>query len=161
MTKNPNPEFIAPDPEFESKVRESFVRQKFMTTLGSRLVSVAPGRVEIEVSFRDELTQQHGFFHAGVTGSIVDSACGYAAFTLMPAGYSVLTVEYKLNLLSPAQGEKLIARAMVERAGSSIYVCRGEVFAVADGVEKICAVTLATVMALPARADKPDEPDPA
>ena len=157
MANKPKPDFAVPDPDFESKVRESFARQKFMTYLGCRVVSVAPGRVEIEVPFRDELTQQHSFFHAGVTGSIVDSACGYAAFTLMPVGYSVLTVEYKLNLLSPAHGEKLRARAVVERAGKSIYVCRGEVFAVADGVEKLCAVTLATVMALPGRTDEPTE----
>lgn len=157
MPTQSTPQFVPDDPAFEARVRESFARQRFMAFLGARLVSVAPGRVEIEVTRRDELTQQHGFIHAGVTGSIIDSACGYAAYTLMPAGHSVLTVEYKLNLLNPAEGGKLIARAVVERAGKSIYVCRGEVFAVADGVEKICAVTLATVMALPGRSDGPRE----
>ena len=109
--------FHVEDTQFASRVRESFSRQGLMKHLGAELVELRPGHATIRVPFRAELTQQHNYFHAGVSGAIADSACGYAAYTLMPADSSVLTVEYKLNLLAPADGEELTAQARVVRSG--------------------------------------------
>jgi uncharacterized protein (TIGR00369 family) len=134
------------DPEFEVRVRGSFARQAFMSTLGARLTRVAPGEIDIELPFREELTQQHGFLHAGAVATIVDSACGYAALTLMPRGAAVLTAEYKVNLIAPAAGEVVVARARVLKAGRTLTVARGDAFAVHDGEEKLVATMLATVM---------------
>jgi uncharacterized protein (TIGR00369 family) len=103
-------------PDIEARVRASFARQRVMRTLGAELAVIGPGRVEIELPFREDLTQQHGFIHAGIVSAIADSACGYAAFTLMPARAAVLTVEFKINLLAPAKGERLVARARAVRA---------------------------------------------
>lgn len=133
---------------FEERVRESFARQRLMETIGARLLRVTPGEVFIELPFRDDLTQQHGYLHAGVVTSIVDSACGYAAMSLMPEDADVLSVEYKINLLSPARGEKLIARGTVKRAGRNLSVCEGEVFAVNGNEEKLVAAMLATMMTI-------------
>src|SRR5262245_60602155 len=99
------------NPNFEQAVRDSFAGQRMMATIGARLARVAAGDIEIRLRFREDLTQQHGFLHAGVVAAALDSACGYAAFSLMPEGVGVLTVEYKTNLLAPARGEELIARA--------------------------------------------------
>jgi uncharacterized protein (TIGR00369 family) len=132
------------DPDFEKSVRESFVQQKVMTLIGAALVKVAPGVVEIEIAAREDLTQQDGFVHAGIVTTILDSACGYAAYTLMPAGSSVLSVEFKVNLLAPAVGSKIDARAEVKRAGRTLTVCSADAFA--DG--KLCATMLATMMCL-------------
>jgi uncharacterized protein (TIGR00369 family) len=137
-------------PRFAEKVRHSFARQGLMRHLGAELVDVGKGSAEIRVKFRDELSQQHGYFHGGVTGAIADSAAGYAAYSLTPKGSSVLTVEYKLNLIAPAQGEWLIARGTVIRAGRTLSVCRADVFASQDGAEKMCATLLSTIMVLPA-----------
>ncbi len=134
----------AQDPEFEKRIRENFVRQKVMTLIGASLVHVAPGIVEIEMAIREDLTQQDGFVHAGIVTTILDSACGYAAYSLMPAGSSVLSVEFKVNLLAPAVGNKINARAEVKRAGRTLTVCSGDAFA--DG--KLCATMLATMMCL-------------
>ena len=132
---------------FDDVVRNSFARQHFMEHLGAELTSVEPGAVQIEVPFRSALTQQHGFFHAGVTTSIADSACGYAALTLMPAGSEVLSVEFKINLMAPGRGERLVARSTVVRSGRTITVCQGDVYAVApDGGESHCATMVATMM---------------
>jgi uncharacterized protein (TIGR00369 family) len=139
------------DPDFEARVRESFARQRVMLTLGAALGAVEPGEVVVELPFRDDLTQQDGFLHAGVVTTIVDSACGYAAFTLMPREASVLTVEYKVNLLAPAIGERFIARGRVLRPGKIITVCSGEVVAVRASVEKPVATMLATMIALTKR----------
>lgn len=133
---------------FEERVRESFARQRLMTTIGARIQSVAPGEVVIELPFHDDLTQQHGYLHAGIVTSIADTACGYAAFSLMPEDADVLSVEYKINLLSPARGEKFIARASVKRAGRNLTVCEAEVFAITGDEEKPIAVMLATMMAI-------------
>lgn len=144
------------DPEFEAKVRESFLRQPFMQYLGAQLSAVRPGACEIRAPFRPELTQQHGFFHAGVSGAIADSASGYAAYTLtdrQSMDRSLLTVEYKLNLVAPAQGEWLVTRAEVIRNGKTLKVCRADVFGVKDGVETLCAVTLSTIMTMFDRKD--------
>ena len=137
---------------FESRVRASFARQRLMETIGARILSVAPGEVVIELPFRDDLTQQHGYLHAGIVTSIVDTACGYAALTLMQEDADVLSVEYKINLLSPARGEKLIARGRVKRAGRNLTVCEGEVVAVSVDEEKPVAAMLATMMTIRERA---------
>ena len=113
------------DPEFEVRVRSSFARQAVMSTIGARLMRVGPGEVDIELPFRHELTQQHGFLHAGVVATIVDSACGYAALTLMPPGAAVLTAEYKVNLVAPAAGEAVVARGRVLKGGRTLTVARG------------------------------------
>jgi uncharacterized protein (TIGR00369 family) len=134
------------DPDYERRVRESFARQRAMGTLGMRLARVAPGEVEIELDFREDLTQQHGYLHAGVVAAAVVRACGYAALTLAEAGSEVLSVEFKLNLLSPAAGERFAARARVVRAGRNITVCAGDLYALKDGAEKVVATMLATMM---------------
>ncbi|HEU5343285.1 MAG TPA: PaaI family thioesterase [Ktedonobacterales bacterium] len=140
--------FEAQDPDFERRVRESFARQRVMETMGATLLRVTPGEVEIALPFRAELTQQHGFLHAGVVTTIVDSACGYAALSLMPPGAGVLTIEFKLNLMAPAAGERMIARGRVTKPGRTINVCAGDVFAEQNGREKLVATMLATVMTI-------------
>lgn len=141
------------DPEFARRVRASFARQAVMKTIGATLAHVAPGEVDIELPFRQDLTQQHGFLHAGVVTTIADSACGYAAFTLMPADAAVLTVEYKVNLPAPARGERVVARGRVLRPGQTLTVCRADVAAVGDGGERLVATMLATLMAVRGRPD--------
>jgi uncharacterized protein (TIGR00369 family) len=140
------PPFSAVNPDFEKRVRESFARQRFMRTLGATLTRVEPGAVDIRLVIRPELSQQHGFVHAGAVAAIGDSACGYAAFSLMPAGAGVLAVEYKINLMAPAVGEALIARGRVVRAGRTLSVCQAEMVAVAQGVERTVALLVSTVM---------------
>jgi uncharacterized protein (TIGR00369 family) len=141
--------------EREARVRESFSRQGFMRHLGAEITALAPGQCEIKVPYRNEMTQQHGYFHAGVTAAIADSACGYAAYGLMPVMSSVLTVEYKINLVAPAAGEVLVARARVLRSGKTLKICAADVFAVKDGTETLCATTLSTIMAIHDKADTP------
>jgi uncharacterized protein (TIGR00369 family) len=149
------PQFEIQDPEYQRRVRDSFARQGLMKHLGAELVSLQPGRAEIRVPFRVELTQQHDYFHAGVTGAIADSACGYAAYTLMPADSSVLTVEYKMNLLAPADGDELIARARVVRSGRTLKICTADVFVGRSGAENHCATMLSTIMCMAGRPDHP------
>jgi uncharacterized protein (TIGR00369 family) len=115
------------DPDYASRVRRSFEVQAFMTTLGARLEHVAPGEVVIALPFRADLTQQHGFLHAGVVAAVADSACGYAALSLMEPGAAVLSVEFKINLLTPARGERFEARAMVLKPGRTLMICNAEV----------------------------------
>ena len=128
---------------WEARVRDSFARQGIMKTLGAELTRVEPGAVEIAAGFRPGLTQQHGYFHAGVTATLADSAGGYAGFTLMPDDASVLTVEFKLNLLAPAAGDRFIAIATVVRAGRTLTVVRADVHA--GG--KLVATMLGTMIA--------------
>ncbi|HKV63469.1 MAG TPA: PaaI family thioesterase [Candidatus Acidoferrum sp.] len=149
-----NQRFAAVDAEYESRVRESFSRQGLMKHLGAELAALGAGQAEIHVPFRMEVTQQHGYFHAGVSGTIADSACGYAAYTLMPADSSVLTVEYKLNLLAPADGEKLVARARVLRSGKTLKICAADVYVLKSGAEIHCATMLATIMCLAGKSDR-------
>lgn len=139
-------DFIAQDTDFEARVRESFARQRVMATIGARLSRVAPGEVEIELPFREDLTQQHGYLHAGIVAAVVDSACGYAAMSLAPAGAEILSIEFKLNLLSPARGASFAARARVKRAGRNITVCTGDLYALEGASEKTVATMLATMM---------------
>jgi uncharacterized protein (TIGR00369 family) len=140
-------------PRFEQVVRDSFAAQQLMTTIGARLARVTAGESEIRVLFRPDLTQQHGFLHAGVVTSALDSACGYAALSLMPESAGVLTVEFKTNLLAPARGEELIARGRVVRAGRTITVCQADASMLADGAETLVATMLATIMTV---RDRPD-----
>jgi uncharacterized protein (TIGR00369 family) len=155
MKEKPGPRVGEED--FARRVRESFHRQGLMKHLGAELVELTPGQVSIRVPFRRELTQQHNYFHAGVSGAIADSACGYAAYTLMPAESSVLTVEYKLNLLAPAEGDALTARARVIRSGRTLKICAADVHASKDGKDVHCATMLATIMCLPGKSDRPAE----
>lgn len=141
-------QFQPQDPDYEQRVRTSFGRQRVMETIGATLARVSPGEVDIHLPFRTELTQQHGFLHAGIVTAIVDSACGYAALSLMPPGVGVLTVEYKVNLLAPAAGTHLIARGRVTKPGRTITVCTGEVYAYRDGQEKLVATMMATMMTI-------------
>jgi len=140
------------DPNFDARVRASFARQTVMATIGARLEQLAPGAAEIALPFRADLCQQHGFVHAGIVATIADSACGYAAFSLMAPEAAVLSVEYKLNLLAPARGELFVARARVLRPGKTLTVCAADVFALEAGRETLIATMLATIMALVERA---------
>jgi uncharacterized protein (TIGR00369 family) len=145
------------DPNFEARVRTSFARQRMMQTIGAKLASVLPGAVEIELPFRDDLTQQHGFLHAGVVATIGDNACGYAALSLTPADAAVLTVEYKINLVSPARGQRLIALGHVTKPGRTISVCAADVFGLSEGNDKkLVASMLSTIMILRHREDLTD-----
>ena len=147
---------VAPNPAFAERVAESFRRQAFMDFLGARLVGVEAGGCTIELPFRPELSQQHGFFHGGVVGTLADNACGYASFTLAPAESSILTVEYKLNLMAPAVGDLLIARGRVIRPGRTLIVAQADVSARrGDGTEKPVATALATLMLMTGMADEP------
>ena len=138
---------------FENKVRESFGRQAFMTTLGAEIDCIAPGTVEIRVPFNQRHTQQDGFLHAGVLASIMDSACGYAAYSVAPEGLNVLTVEFKVNLLVPAIGKKFAAKAQVKRRGKTLTVCAADAFAINGDREKLIATMLGTIMTLPTPAE--------
>lgn len=139
------------NPDFERHVRESFSKQRIMITLGASLERVGAGEAEIHLPNRADLTQQHGFMHAGIVATILDSACGYAAFSLMPAGAGVLSVEFKINLLAPAQGDVLIARARVLRAGRTITACQAEGTMRVKGEVVLVAAMQATIMSVEGR----------
>ena len=137
--------FTAKNPEFAADVRKSFAAQSIMQTIGAQLSRVEPGIVEISLPYRKELTQQNGYLHAGIITTIADSAAGYAAFTLMPAGASVLSVEFKVNLLRPASGEMFLARAEVIKAGKTLTVVRADVFGI-SGNERTLVATMQGTM---------------
>ena len=147
------PEHVPPDPDYAARVRASFDRQSAMRLIGARMTRIAPGACTIELPCRDDLTQQHGYIHAGIVSMIVDSAGGYAGFTLFPADASVLTVEYKLNLVAPATGEHLVAQASVVKPGRTLVITRGEVYAERNGARTLCAIMQQTLIVL---AGKPD-----
>jgi len=134
------------DPAFAERVRASFAKQAFMATLGATLVRVEPGVVDIALPYHASLAQQHGFVHAGALATIADSACGYAALTLMAPGMAVLSVEFKINLMAPAAGQIFLASGRVIRAGRTLTVCTGDVRA--DGSEKVLAAMQATMIAV-------------
>ncbi|MBU1342609.1 MAG: PaaI family thioesterase [Proteobacteria bacterium] len=142
------------DPEFEQKVRSSFSRQMFMEFLHAELIKIEPGFCEIHVPYRKELTQQHGFFHAGVMGTIADNCGGYAAFSLMPKDASVLSVEYKLNLLAPGNGELLTGQGRVIKPGKNLTICSTEIFIHKNKVKKLCATSLMTLMTMHGKKDR-------
>jgi uncharacterized protein (TIGR00369 family) len=135
--------------DFAERIRESFSHQSFMRTLGAELRHVGPGEVDIGFGFRDDLLQQDGFLHAGVLTSVADSACGYAAMSLGDADTNVLSVEFKINMLSPAAGERFLARGRVIRAGRTLIVCRASVVSITADGEKAIAEMLGTMMRLP------------
>ena len=144
------------DPSFETRVRASFARQRAMQTIGARIVRVEPGEVELELPFREDLTQQHGFLHAGIVTTLVDSACGYAALSVMDRESAVLSVEYKVNLLAPAIGDRMRGIGRVIKSGRTLVVCTGEVIAVAGGSESVVTIMQATMMAVRGRQDLVD-----
>ncbi|MGD1878481.1 MAG: PaaI family thioesterase [Kiloniellaceae bacterium] len=147
--------FSPKDPDFAQRVRDSFQRQTVMGLIGARLVRVEPGEVAIELPFRADLCQQHGFFHAGITSTIADSAAGYAGYSLFPADASVLPVEFKINLLAPADGDLLRAVARVVKPGRTLTITEAEVTVVKGGAEKVCARMSQTLMCLAGRPDMP------
>ena len=141
-------------PEVQDRIRASFERQGLMGHLGARLSHIGPGQVHIVLPARPEVTQQHGYFHAGATSAIADSAGGYAAFTLFPENTSVLTVEYKVNLLAPAEGEHLEAVGKVLRSGRTLTVCQFEVFGVQGTKRSLVAAGQQTLICVEARAER-------
>ncbi|MGQ0676373.1 MAG: PaaI family thioesterase [Rhodospirillales bacterium] len=145
------------DPDFARRVASSFARQGAMAHLGAELAAVGAGAVEIRLPYRHEVSQQHGFFHGGVVATIADTAGGYAAYTLMPADASILTVEYKINLVAPAKGRALVARGRVVKPGRTLTVTAVDVFAVTEGRETLCAVMQQTLICLHGRADTQPE----
>lgn len=143
---------MEPDGDYESRVRTSFARQKAMATIGAELTRVNPGVVEIEMAFAPELTQQHGFLHAGIISTALDSACGYAAYSLMPANAAVLTIEFKVNLLAPGKGERFIFRGSVTKPGRTIIVADGQAYAHdGDGEARLIATMTGTLMVVSGR----------
>jgi uncharacterized protein (TIGR00369 family) len=149
------PPFTPKDPDFEQRVRSSFDRMTVNRTLGCELVSVGPGTCVIRMPRHPEFCQQHGFMHAGITTTLADTAAGYAAYSLMPADSSVVSVEFKINLLAPAVGDAFEARARVDRPGRQLTVVRSEVVAIQDGKETTVALMQATMMCLAGVSDKP------
>ena len=143
--------FQARDPNHEQRVRASFARQGAMGTLGATLAELSPGRVVITLPWAQALTQQHGFLHAGMVSTALDSACGYAALSLMDAGTGVLTIEFKINLLAPAQGERFRMVGQVIKAGRTVSVAEGQAYALRDGQEKLIATMGCTLMSLQGR----------
>lgn len=142
------------DPHFAERVRASFDRQNAMHLIQATLPVVEHGRTEIHLPHWQGVEQQHGFVHGGVVGMIADSAAGFAAMTMVPGTASVLTVEFKMNLVAPADGDQLIARGQVVRAGRTLIVTKAEVFAVKDGLETLCALMQQTIMVMHGKSEK-------
>ena len=136
------------DPEYQARVRASFDRQQAMQTLGIEIARLEPGEIELTMPYSRAYTQQHGFVHAGVIATALDSACGYAAFSLMPGDAAVLTVEFKVNLLAPAKGERFVFRSRVVKPGRTITVCDAQAVAVDAGAERLVATMTGTMMAV-------------
>jgi uncharacterized protein (TIGR00369 family) len=153
MTVVPPPDVRPRNPNYQDRVRSSFARQGFMRLLGARISRLTPGFCELEVPYRQELSQQHGYFHGGVAATLADVAGGYAAFSLMDATSAVLTVEFKLNLIVAAEGDHLVARGTTLKSGRTLTVCRSEVVSLKEGQETLCASALGTFMALAGKAD--------
>ncbi len=145
--------FEPKDAGYAQRVRDSFALQGAMGTLGATLGAVAPGRVEILLDWAPGLTQQHGFLHAGMVATALDSACGYAGFTLMPEGAGVLTIEFKINLLAPAKGQRFRMVGQVVKPGRTITVTEGRAYAIDHGREKLIATLGATLMTITGRDD--------
>lgn len=135
-------------PDYKTKVEQSFASQKFMEHIGAKLIDVQPGFCEIHVPFSENLTQQNGFFHAGVISTVADNVAGYASLSLMKEHSMVLSVEFKLNLMRPGAGELLIGKGEVLKYGKTLTVCRADVFIVKDGIEKLCAAAQLTMIEL-------------
>ena len=141
-----------PSGDYESRVRASFARQKIMASIGAELTRVEAGTVEIEMGYRPDLTQQHGFLHAGIISTALDSACGYAAYSLMPPDAAVLTIEFKINLLSPGKGERFLFRGLVTKPGRTIIVADGQAYAYdSEGEARMIATMTGTMMVVSGR----------
>jgi uncharacterized protein (TIGR00369 family) len=145
--------FQPADPGFEARVRASFARQSAMETIGARMVRAEPGEVEVELAWAAHLTQQHGFLHGGIVGAALDSACGYAGSSLMPADVGVLTIEYKINFVAPAKGQRFRMVGTVVKPGRTISVVEGRAYAVDEGRDKLVATMSTTLMAVAGRDD--------
>lgn len=145
--------FEPSDPGYADKVRASFARQRMMAYIGAELDEVLPGYCRIRLPYRPEITQQHGYFHGGVIGVLADNAGGYAGYSLMPPDSSVLTVEYKLNILAPGDGDLLIAEGHVVKSGRNLVITRADVFAQRGGRRVQCAAMQQTLMTMHGRAD--------
>ncbi|MDD2921051.1 MAG: PaaI family thioesterase [Anaerolineales bacterium] len=137
-----------PDMDLEARIRSVFDRQQMLKTLDARLIKVSAGEVQIEMPFQRELTQQHGFIHAGAITTLIDNACGYAAYTVIPPQGSILTIEFKVNFIAPAKGEKFIAVGRAIKSGRTLTICSGEAFAIERGESKLVALMQATMMNL-------------
>jgi uncharacterized protein (TIGR00369 family) len=148
------PQFQPKDPNYASRVRASFDLQQAMSLIGAELVVIEPGYTEIHLPHSPQVTQQHGFIHGGVVGMIADSAAGYAANTLTPADTSVLTVEYKMNLVAPADGQRLVARGEVIKPGRTLIIHWAEVFAIRDEKWTLCAIMQQTIMAMHGKSER-------
>jgi uncharacterized protein (TIGR00369 family) len=156
MPDTPTPDSRLPppiDPHFETRVRASFARQRFMSRIGAEMSRVAPGDVSIDLPFDPDLTQQHGFLHGGAIASVLDAACGFAASTLMPADAGVLTIEFKINFLAPGAGERFRFTGRVRRTGRTVTFVDGDAIAVADGRARTIATMQATMMTVQGRDD--------
>lgn len=151
----PQPAFTPLDPAYAARVRASFGRQKAMALIGATMTRIEPGYCEIELPFRDDLTQQKGYVHGGIIGMIADSACGYAAYSLMPADSSLVTVEYKINIMAAAKGGLLVARGEVIKPGRTLSITSGEVYARQHGGSVLVAAMQQTLMMLPGTPDTP------
>jgi len=145
--------FKPKDPQFRSRVERSFNQQRVMKTLGVKIVSLQPGEIELMMPYVAAYTQHTGFMHAGIIATVLDNACGYAAFSLVPDDTTILTVEFKTNLLAPAKGERFIFRGKVVKPGRTITVCEAQAFAVDGSNEKLVATMTGTMMALFERDD--------
>jgi uncharacterized protein (TIGR00369 family) len=145
--------FQAQDPDFRERVRASFARQRVMATLGIEIIHLEAGEIHLTMRPDPAYTQQHGFMHAGIITTALDSACGYAAFTLMPLDAAVLTVEFKTNLLAPAKGERFIFRAEVIKPGRTLTICEARALALEGSKEKLVAMMTGTLMAVIGRQD--------
>ena len=141
--------FEVRNPNYEAEIRASFAKQGLLAYLGAEIVEIKPGHVTLRLPFSENLTQQNGYFHAGAITSIVDVACGYAAFSLMPPDSAVLSVEFKENFVAPAVGDEIVARGRVLKPGRTITVSQGDVYSIKDGTEKLCATMLATMICKP------------
>ena len=147
--------FETRNPDYAARTFDSFNRQTFMHSIGAVIEKIGPGKVTVRLPARDDLFQQHGFFHGGLVGTIADNAGGYAGFTLLRPEDSILSVEYKLNIVAPAVGDEIIEIGEVVRPGRTLTVCQSEVYAVTGETRKLCAVMLGTFMAM---ANSPDHP---
>jgi uncharacterized protein (TIGR00369 family) len=145
------PRFEPKNPDYRAIATDTFKRQRAMRTLGISIARLEPGEVDLSMAYSPDFTQQNGFVHAGIITAGLDNACGIAAFTLMPAGSDILTVEFKTNLLAPARGERFAFRATVVKPGRTLTFCEGRAYAEHDGLETLIATMTGTLMALPRR----------
>lgn len=149
--------FAPKNANYRAVAIDAFERQRAMKTLGISIARLEPGEVDLSMDYRAEFTQQNGFVHAGIITAGLDNACGIAAFTLMPEGSDILTVEFKTNLLAPARGERFVFRAAVVKPGRTLTICEGRAYAVRDGAETLVATMSGTLMALPRRESRSTE----